>query len=641
MYNQENQSWINQTIYQFKDGRYGSDGFLRLSLTTTTTDYTSFNAPFLMLSVSNKLKKNYRIDYNHSIDLIGAFKKIFSQSNGDQSEMRRRATKNVDLIIKFYVDQHINERLVRIELLSNETDYTKVIMEANDFYTIAQCIKGFSENYFTICKDLFVKSIDSSVLREIPEAVRTIPSYVLSNTTPLNCPPASEEVVEEAKKTEASIEDLDKFIGGSNMDNVFIPEIDVKKDEKVIEHVESPFVDKVLHNDLSNLEKLLTGVSMSKCPQLGIEADILSRLNYPDEDFRLFAGASEKDIKSIVYCSQVIYAEKVYNYLMFEKPISQSMPVFKYTPDQSKVKQENVDLALDLLTFGMYIKCVRGRMSGKQTDGQMNKSLFHTQMRAFLDTFVYSFLSNVEPDVILGMVSRRYNSFDNLGVFQQYKELLTMSNCPPIDKSDVVSALSELTEKGIFQAADVSVLHDVSVERANYKLTSESSYTLEQIIEEFIPLEVASQLGRDLNDKDVIEDLKNKYNLSDNILKLYIEPKKARKVPERKTTNNILRICKYYDDEVPTEFKEEFYKSLENFSDKVFDFENSAFSLDEFGENIIKALYIWNPEKNKNYKEFFSSVEQEVMEKDLILAKFKMTPPVESSDWDFTVENLE
>ena len=85
MYNQENTNWINQTLYQFKDSRYGSDGFLRLTLTSTTTDYTSFNAPFLMLSISNKMKKNYRIDYTHSNDLVGAFKKVFTQKNGNES----------------------------------------------------------------------------------------------------------------------------------------------------------------------------------------------------------------------------------------------------------------------------------------------------------------------------------------------------------------------------------------------------------------------------------------------------------------------------------------------------------------------------------------------------------------------------
>lgn len=639
MYNNENTNWINQTLYQFKDTRYGTDGFIRLALTTTTVDYTSFNAPFLMLSISNKHKKNYRVDYTHSNDLSRAFGKVFEQKNGDKSEVRRRATKNVDLIISFFLDQNSNERLVKIELLSNETDYTKVIMEMQEFYTIAKCIKSFSDNYFTICRDLFVKSIDSSVLREIPESVRNLPSHMISNNSSTNFPPASEEVVEEAKITEETIEDLDKYLGGSELTNVFVPEIDVKQ-EKIVEHVESEFISKVLKDDLLSLEKLMTAASLSKCPQLEIESNILTMLNNKDDDFRLYAGATENDIKSIIYCSQVIYAEKVFNYLMFEKPISESMPIFKYTPDQTKVKQENVDIALDLLTLGMYIKCIRSRLSGKQPDAQMNKSMFHTQMRAFLDTFVYSFLSDSKVDVISGMVLRRYESFNKLGVFDHYKQLLKHSSCPPVDSSDVISILNELGEKGIFQATDISILHDVSVERSNYKLSSKSDHTLEQIIEEFIPLEVSSQLGRDLKNSEVLEELKSKYNLSDNILKLYLEPKKVRKTSERKTTNNILRVCKHYDDEIPNEFKDEFYKFLETLSNKPFDHRNSSFSLEEFGDHIVKALFLWSPE-HKNYKEFFNSIDEEVMTKELILAKFKDTSSEDESSWDFTIENLE
>ena len=636
MYSQENTSWINQTLYQFKDTRHGSDGFLRLNLTSTTNDYSSFNAPFLMLSITNKIKKNYRIDYTHSNDLITAFKKVFSQQNGNDSEVRRRATKNVDLIIKFYVNKNSNERLVRIELLSNETDYTKIIMEMNDFYSIAQCIKSFSENYFNICQDLFIKSIDAHSIREIPEVVRNIPSYVLSNSKKDDVP-VSNEIVKEAKKTEETIEDLDKYLGGNDLSNVFVPEIDVKHEEKNIEDVESLFVSKVLDNNLFNLEKMLTNACMSKCPQLEIESNILTKLNVSDEKFRLFAGASEDDIKSIIYCSQVIYAEKVFNYIMFQKSIPEHMPVFKYDPDKSKVDQKNIDLALDLLTIGMFIKCVRQRLSEKESDDQANKSLFYAQLRAFMDVFVYSFLTDIKKDMIVGMISRRFESFNNIGVFDYYKKLLKTANCTDIEKSDISSLLLELTEKGIFKAANIHKLHQVSVERTNYKLPAKSSYTLEQIIEEFIPLEIASQLGRDLNDASVIDDIKSKSKITDEILNLYLNPKKVRKTPERKIKNNILRICKHYDDEVPDEIKEEFINFIENMSDKRLDFTKFPFPIEEFGENIIKALYLWDPEKHKNYKEFFSLIEEEAMTKNLIIAKLKKTDSDETSDWDFTL----
>jgi hypothetical protein len=53
----------------------------------------------------------------------------------------------------------------------------------------------------------------------------------------------------------------------------------------------------------------------------------------------------------------------------------------------------------------------------------------------------------------------------------------------------------------------------------------------------------------------------------------------------------------------------------------------STFPLDEFGDKIVKALYVWEPEEDpqvtKNYKYLLKKIETEIMEKDQILANVK------------------
>ena len=79
-------------------------------------------------------------------------------------------------------------------------------------------------------------------------------------------------------------------------------------------------------------------------------------------------------------------------------------------------------------------------------------------------------------------------------------------------------------------------------------------------------------------------------------------------------------------------------------SDVKFDLSKCKFPLDEFGENVIRALYLWDPkgdpEVTKSYKKYQEKIREELMEKDLILAKVKAeeSSDNETSGWDFSLE---
>jgi len=45
-------------------------------------------------------------------------------------------------------------------------------------------------------------------------------------------------------------------------------------------------------------------------------------------------------------------------------------------------------------------------------------------------------------------------------------------------------------------------------------------------------------------------------------------------------------------------------KYLEKLTDKKFNFATTSFPIDEFGDNVVKALYVWDPEL-KSYKDLF------------------------------------
>ena len=112
---------------------------------------------------------------------------------------------------------------------------------------------------------------------------------------------------------------------------------------------------------------------------------------------------------------------------------------------------------------------------------------------------------------------------------------------------------------------------------------------------------------------------------------------------EKENKTNLLRYLKFIENEIPENEREEFLNVIENeFSDKSFDFQKykDKFNFEKYGTNVIKALYIWNPEENikttKSYKDFYSRVEESIIDVDLFLmnlASSSKTDNDESESW--------
>jgi hypothetical protein len=176
------------------------------------------------------------------------------------------------------------------------------------------------------------------------------------------------------------------------------------------------------------------------------------------------------------------------------------------------------------------------------------------------------------------------------------------------------------------------------------RLTSKNTMSLEQITNEILPLEIAEKTGRDLKNDAIIEELRQKHDISDSMVKMFRTGAKRQKVKKKKDvkkTSNLERLIRtQYKDEIPEQYREDFLKYILKLGDKKFDFEKCEYPIDEFGDNIVKSLYLWDPEGDpvisKNYKKFFLKVEEEIMDRNLILAKIKSEETTEfSSDWDF------
>jgi hypothetical protein len=635
MYNEVPTQWFSQCVLTYKDKSYHSDGNIRISYLTSTQDYKYYTPPTFSINVSNNLQKNFNLNIQDSIELVKSFEDALQAlQSSEKVEIQRKDSRNN--LIDFSFHSGIG-RIVVITIMSSETDMVKVIIPLKPvFEVVARALRYFVQNYFSICQNLMMKTMDS----DLHVLAGQIPHLIKGISAQISIPDISHPVekFEEVEKTEVNINDLDKFLG-ENMKNINIPELDEpKKEEPVILEVDSIFVKNVLKNDLQNLEVMLNNHSLESAPFISLANEIKEKMNLQDEKFTTLPGISENEIKSLVYLTKLFYLMSYHKYFYDNNPIPSGTPVFRY--DSKNSSSYNIDLAVDLLLFSGYVRTLRRRLEDKIQDSIENKAMFHFQFRCFLDPLIFSFFKDMVN--ISSLCQTRFKYYEKIGVFRKYQEMLEFNRCTSIGVDDIRSYIDEVIKKAT-ESPNIITLHDETAKRNGLKFTSKDMFSLEQINNEIIPLELAVQKGKDLNDVTFLEGIKKEHNLSNEIIAFFL---KGKKISEKSTEpkereSNLERFVRTYKSEIPPQHQESFQNYVKEFGNKTFDFTSAPFPMDEFGDNIIKGLYNWIPDTDEkiaiNYKYFFEKFESEVMTKEFILGT-ALNVPSSQSDWDILTE---
>jgi len=635
MYDNENTVWFSQTLLTFKDKQFQSDGYMKLGISTNTNNYINFNPPMFNISISNNLQKSCNLNIQQAEDLLDSLATVLKQVNGHDLVVEKKYS-NANIYFKFAVEQLNKTRVVIIEIMSNETDTSKIIIPLKPtFQSFMRRLKNFIENYDNLCYQLLTKSIDGNsvqILNQLPSLIKGISSQIVSKMPEQdaiqdNCAP--EIKTEDVKETSMAIEDLETFLG-EDMKNIKIAEIEEGKVEPKVTTVEmkSEFIEKILKNNLKTLEDKLISFAVSKQPILDFIADVEKELQ-----FDLLLGADENSKKSIIFLSTLF--QKFFSKLYIEKNgrIPSTIPLLKFNTDESS--DNNLELAKDLLMIICYMREVRNKLESKTADAYQNKALFYIYLRSCVDPICFSYLK-LHKSELTSVIDNRFSHFDKNGFFEEYKKLLSDNNCEQITNLDIVKNVEQVFE-GMMQAKSVDVIHKGLYDKKEVKLPTKNKFTIEQITNEIIPLEVNSKLGFDFQNKEAVNEFKEKCNISDEILKHYISKTDNKIKIEKKTP--LERWVDKYKQDIPDSYRDSFINFVEELKYSKFDFLTTSFPLSEFDENIVKALYVWDvdsdPNMKSNFTHFASLVENEIMPKDSILASAMKSS--NNSEWDFTL----
>lgn len=650
----ENFNWFSQSLLTHKDNFYSTEGYLRISIGTGTGDFRNFNSPSFGISINNQFTKTYNLTYHNACDLFQTLQSVKQLTNSNNSEIQRKYKKDLTLYIRLFVESNNNDSVVEIRIITSETDFTKIIIPVNIFSMIGKCLKHYIDNYFNICSQLLVQSINSEsseIIKQLPNLIKGIssqiiatdynkPEEILDNTNQENISDYGAQNLEtnsNVKQTESTINDLNNFLG-TDLENININEINEIEKKKPQIEIKSIFVEDFLKKDLSNLEVMTNNYSLTTNPVCSFAEDVKKRLeNSSSENFTMLPGINDDDLKSISYLSKLYYTIAHRSYLTKNAPLPSSMPVFKYSTDS--FSKENLELAYDLLLFQLYIRLTRSRLQSKLPDQVKNLSLFHTQLRCITDPFIFSFIKSA--DNLNSILINRYKYYDEkYSLFDKYKDKLKELNCSKIQEQELNSSIDEAIEKVINKTLDINELHIKMIPIHKLRLPSKNNFTLEQITKELIPMEVNEKLGIDVLNKEFLEKINKSIPISEKVIDLFnheVKQKQPSKVSQ-KYKNNLERVVLFYEDEIPSQYKDDFIKHIRSIDNDKITLEEIKFPLEEFGENVIKALYLWDPISDpdivKSYKHLQLRIDNEIMDKTLILSSLKNIESDEKDNWD-------
>ena len=648
-YNNENVTWFNQTLFSIQDEVYKSDGHLRLSISNNTKDFFSFSTLFLNLSISNNHSKSILINIQNATDLTNSIRSVINSgiskiydSNLDsnhQFQIFKKYNKNVELIFEFVLDKYSNEKLVRITIRSNESDFTKVLINFNVFIVLSFRIKWFVENYENATlsfNNLFLQRniLDSN--KQILNAIKSLPSSI-GNIKDIdeNNNNLSEEIEQETfPENNSQINEFDDFIS-ENIDNIKIPEIE--SSEKPKESIQK-FDDSVILKQFKNLnsfEKMLINSESTNNPFSFILDKFKATNTSADFSFDL----KEEDYKSLIYISKLFCSSTIKNVIEYNGSIPSTIRILKYNI-QKDINKDSVSFALDLLSILSYLHIMKKNLETKIDDPTTNKSLVYLIFRSYLDPLIFSILEKVDKNTIKSSVISRFKYFKSINFFNNHDLLLESYSCNLVKENNVSAFIDNILQ--VFgNAPFINDLHDQMYNSGHIKLPSKHDLTEEQITKEVIPLEIYANINKDITKFSSFDNLSEDVK---NIFKKYKKSKTTKNNSSESGQNNLFRLIKQYRNQIPETIRENFLSYVEKFKGD-FDPLLCTYSLETLGDDIIKILYLWKPSEDekleKNFKYFFEKFENEIMTKDLILAKFNSTEISDNSNeagWNMAFE---
>jgi hypothetical protein len=622
MYNGEETFWINQKEFQHKDVEFNSASTIDISTSLNTKDFKYYSQVTLNLSItsdSDRSRRSCNLNLNDARKLLGSFIEVSRDYKlvYEREEPLKISNKYGNKYLEFmYKLSRTQIRCVVITIIHSENDYGQIVVPLEEFETIVHIFSNFRHSYHIYRKELKDQIVNCKLIENISSmerAIKTLPSAI--SATPTELPSLD---IETQIETSDAQTDFEKYVKDESVLETPLPEEKKIEQDQVepLPEITSDFITNTLKLDMGNYERLLAAASGEYNTTEAIIERLKESIKQPEE-YEFLPGISENDYKSSLYISRFNYlaAFKLYSRDKVQIPVS--VPPIKYKPDKSKVHDLNVEIAYDLLTISAFVKCMIQKLGQKIGDSQTNKSLFYFAHRCFTDILCFSFLTDVEGDIVKNCIMTRFRDYSKVGFFKQYQDLLHVSTCNPVSEQDIQSFLDQLVDKVLPADLYVSNLHHKLYED-KLLLPATNKVSLEQITNEVVKINVL-HFVEELNVYEIdLAQLNQIVNMQvpPELFDILRAPKSLRKQVEKiKYTSNLHFYFNKYQGDLPKGKEKELVEYFEKLGEEDFPFDNPPVNLEDLEEKYIRALYHHNSlkkgERNLKRNDFNAYIHEE------------------------------
>jgi len=635
MFSNEETIWTNQILFQHRDVDFNTNSSIDASISISTQDLKTFSNPFINLSITglnDKKRRSCSLNLQLVSSILTAFNKLDEQvekyfDKGDYEIVKKVSNKELQIAFKrSKIDS--KQKCVLISIVLNQSDFGRIIL---DFDVAKLLFKSFEALYDkSIAVEISSRCLLGALfdkLEEVDRSIKSLPSLIgVINNIP--------KQVEQEAITAPGYEELDKYIGGSDMSNIKIPELDGVIKAEGSQTIHSELINNVLKGDVTNIESLIHSSYVMDKPILTIIDSINHGPINVEDGFDFLPGISDIELKSALYVSKILFSFSFQNYTLNGTSLPLGTPLIMFRPDSSRVKELNMEIALDLLLIVSYVRALKERLAEKVEDANLNKTVIYYALRCFTDILIFSFFDANSKDTVKSMIERNFKFHKNSGFFKKYDDLLQRHNCSQITQEDILKFVEGVFSR-LVQKMYICELQDFMCSKGELVLASNNSLNLEQITKEVVKLEVAEKLGADFTKEEELGKYVDVSTVPKDILNLFSNPK-GRKLIDRKRETPIFKYVKKYEEEVPESIRADFMKYISEISSSAsnYDFKSSVFPLEQLGEHIIKGIYEYSESsKKESYTDFYMRAEECTLSKDLIITKMRTEQPRKTIDW--------
>ena len=613
--------WANQSLLYHKDAEYNTDSTLDMSLTTNTSDFRNFSAVGLNIAISSfSSRKNQILNLQNAITIRSGFQELEKMSIDFEKAYKIQPEKILILGKK-------GGSMFILKIKHSENDIISIAFNYDIMKTIMTIIDSFIESYLKLSIDLPSRFLLSEILygtNGVKDSVMTIPSSIINSVGDVDQFISDKHALvitpEKTKDVEELIDNFDKFLG-KDMENISI-DIPPKVNEPYSKVVAEPttYLNK-LFPSLRDFENYIFSVSSSP----NTFKEITSRFSTIMKSGNFLPEIQIADLKSYMYISKSMYMHHLRQNTDFETQIPASSPIIKYV---GRGDEENILLAYDLLTINLYIKLFRSRIELKDSNSMNNGSLFYLALRSFTDILVFSFIENIDKNMIATNIIERFKYFSSINFFNEYELTLHRYNMS-IDENDIKHLVVEMADKVLGKTLPIGNLHDQYYKKGLLNVPYDNIFTSDAIMNVVVPLQIMALSDNEITDKVIdalTKETSTSTGMTNEIFKFFGTSDSTKSKSHNRETN-VLKSIKYFSEEIPFKYREQFIGKIQNIKDINIDLSVIEHPYAELGENVLKSIYVWNEyDKKLPYDEFRKTMDNLTLQKNDIIVKFNGVP---------------